>query len=188
VKKCAVVVAFIGVLALALPAAGQLYLEFAGTPIRDIPVDCSEWHELFPTFCLIHHQDDYVDNGDGVVSICDVIVLNGVRYHVDWVGPTYVLENQGTGDRRWYEPTEPLPPTNPVCSFWHMVYPDFCTSHHVDGWDDNGDDVVSECDFIWIDGIAWHVVEVGLDITVTEEPSPAEQTSWGHVKSLFSIF
>lgn len=188
-KHCAVVVALVGIVALAVPAGAQLHLEFAGSPIRNIPVGCSEWHELFPNFCVIHHQDAYQDNGDGVVSVCDIIVLSGTRYHVDWVGPTYELEDMVTSDRVWYEPTDPFPPTNPVCSTWHQVAPDFCMAKHVDGWEDgNHDGVLNECDTVWIGGRAWHVAAVNLDITVTEEPSPVSHETWGVIKHLFSTF
>jgi hypothetical protein len=189
VKHCAAIVALVGIVALAVPAGAQMYLDFAGSPIRSIPADCSEWHELFPNFCTIHHQDAYEDNGDGIVSVCDIIILGGVRYHVDWAGPTYELEDMLTGERVWYEPTDPTFPTNPVCSTWLQVAPDFGWAHHVDGWEDgNGDQVLSECDTVWIGGRPWHVAVVNLDITVTEEPSPVAPASWSAIKHLFGTF
>jgi len=190
VKHCAAIVAIVGIAALAMPAGAQLYLDFAGSPIRDsVPADCSEWHELFPSFCVIHHQDAYEDNGDGIVSPCDVIVLNGIRYHVDWVGPTFELEDLNTGERVWYEPTDPNPYATGVCSMWHQVAPDFCLAHHLDAWEDgNEDGILNECDTVWIGGREWHVAVVNLDITVTEEPSPVSHKSWSVIKSLFSTF
>ncbi len=183
------VVALVAVVALAAPAGAQLHLEFAGSPIRDaVPGICSEWHELFPNFCTIHHQDGYEDNGDGVVSVCDVIILSGTRYHVDWVGPTYELEEIATGAHVYYEPTELPPPTNPFCSIWHQVAPNFCLAQHVDEWIDNGDGVLSECDIVWIGGLEYHVASINLDITVTEEPSPVSNATWGAIKHLFSTF
>jgi hypothetical protein len=184
-KHCAVIVALVGIVALAVPAGAQLYLDFAGSPIRDsVPMNCSEWHELFPNFCVVHHQDAYEDNGDGVVSVCDIIFLNGIRYHVDWVGPTYELEDMNTGNRVWYEPTG-----DPYSMPWHQVAPDFCLTAHLDQWiDENADGILSECDTVWVGGTEWHVAVVNLDITVSEEPSPVAPESWGTIKHLFSTF
>jgi len=194
-RHCAMIAALLGVLALAQPAVGQMYLEFAGATSGDIPANCSEWQELHPTFGLIHHQDEYIDNGDGNVSVCDQIVLEGVQYHVDWVGPTYVVEQSTAGideperqETRWYEPTELIPPANPVCSTWHQVHPGFCQNEHVDDWLDFGDGVVSVGDVVWFGDVAWVVVEVNLDIAVTESPSPAYSETWSVIKHLFATF
>ena len=184
-KHWAAIVAFLGIVALAVPAGAQLYLDFAGSPIRDgVPMDCSEWHELFPNFCVIHHQDAYEDDGGGTVSVCDIIVLDGTRYHVDWVGPTYELEDIATGDKAYYEPTG-----DPYSMPWHQVAPDFCQTAHVDEWiDANFDGLLSECDIVWIGGVQYHLVSINLDITVTEQPSAVDHESWGVIKHLFSTF
>ncbi|MBM3308122.1 MAG: hypothetical protein FJY74_07345 [Candidatus Eisenbacteria bacterium] len=192
-RNCFALFALLGVIALAMPAGAQIYLDFAGSPVagvaRDaIPGNCSEWHELFPNFCVIHHQDDYVDNGDGIVSVCDVIILSGMRYHVDWVGPTYELENVTTGEMSYWEPTVLPPLPNPYCSVWHQVAPDFCFAAHVDEWQDNGDGRLSECDIVWIGGFPYHVASINLDITVSEEPSPTGPQSWSKIKGLFRTF
>jgi hypothetical protein len=184
-NKCAVFLAVACVLAVAAPGAAQLYLEFAGSPIRDnVPVDCSEWHELWPNFCVIHHQDAYQDNGDGAVSVCDVITLNGTRYHIDWVGPTYELENVSTSERSWWEPTG-----HPIDDPWHQVAPLYCVTMPVIEWlDENWDGELSECDLVFIGGAWHHIAAINLDITVTEEPSPTNHETWSAIKSLFRTF
>ena len=51
------------------------------------------------------------------------------------------------------------PPAN--CATWHEISPAFCTDHHQDGFEDNGDGVVSVCDYITLDNSRYHVVNVG---------------------------
>ncbi|MBD3349746.1 MAG: hypothetical protein GF400_11205, partial [Candidatus Eisenbacteria bacterium] len=53
------VVMALTVLALAIPAGAQMYLEFGGPPVRvdyTIPPNGSQWHELYPVFCTPHIQ------------------------------------------------------------------------------------------------------------------------------------
>jgi len=176
----------VALLAFAAPAGAQMYLELGSAPVRDaIPPDCSDWHELHPNFCAVHHQDAYEDDGDGEVSVCDAIIIDGTRYHIDWVGPTYYLVETSTADVMFCEPTIPDPGDDPTCEIWHEVAPDFCMEHHVDGWEDNGDQVLSPCDLVLIDGSWWHVEEIRLDITVSEEPSPVEGSTWSKIKDFF---
>lgn len=169
--------------ALAVPAAAQMYLESGGPPIRyddSIPPDGSQWHELAPVFCNVHVQNSYEDNGDAVVSECDVIVIDGIRNHVDWAGPTYYLVAAEAPDERWLEPGE-------IPDEWHEVAPNFCTYWQVLDWlDEDLDGGISFCDMVLFSDGWWHVEDVRLDITVTEEPSPVEPTTWGKVKSFFA--
>jgi hypothetical protein len=179
----------LAVLAVAVPAGAQYYMEYQGmsthVPTRSLPGDCSTWHELYPNFCLPHHQDGYTDNGDGVVSACDNITLDGVTYHVDWAGPTYILE--GPGGSSYWEPVGSVG-TDPVCSTWHQVHPNFCMIGHVDVWEDTDQSgTVTTCDYVTVGGITYHVVSVELDIQISVT-SPVDQASWGRIKSLFSTF
>ena len=179
-------VSVLAMLAVAVPAGAQYNMEYQGTPTRDLPANCSTWHELYPNFCLPHHQDGYTDNGDGAVSACDNIVLDGITYHVDWAGPTYILELPGGGTSYW----EPVGSggTDPVCSTWHQVHPDFCMIGHVDHWEDTDQNgTVTGCDYVTVGGITYHVVSVELDIQISVT-SPVDQASWGRIKSLFSTF
>ena len=48
------------------------------------------------------------------------------------------------------------------CSTWHELYPTFCNYHHQDAYTDNGDGVISACDFITFDGgLPQHIDWVG---------------------------
>jgi hypothetical protein len=181
-------------IAFSLPAKSgapvQRHLDLATPGPRlpgGIPADCSTWHELYPAFCALHHQDSFEDNGDGLLSPCDFIELSGIRYHIVWVGPTYFLQNLGDGGLATFEPTTPQP-GNPTCQIWHDIGPSsFCQERHVDNWDDSdqsGD--VSACDVVILNGKPYHVERVGLNIIIEPaDPTSVEQNTWGRIKSLF---
>ncbi len=182
--RMCIAMAVVGLLVLAVPATGQLYLEFGAAPVRDpIPPDGSPWHELFPNFCIMHTQTGYGDNGDGVVSVCDMIYIGGQPYHIIWTGPTYYLRHEGTGEPRFTEPTVTDPGGNPTGEIWHEVAPNFCDEWEIEDWEDNGDGIVSQCDLVWIGGEAWHIDHVRLDITVVPG-SPVEESTWGQIKAV----
>jgi len=170
------------------PAAAQtVHLELVGVPGRadmPVPLNCTVWHELHPNHCAPRHQDDYADDGDGFVSVCDRLVLDGVSYHIEWIGPTYYLEGMPGRPGKYLEPMEPGRDGSPVCETWHEVYPSFCIAHHVDGWEDNGDGFLGPCDMILLGGELWHLQEVGFNIIVTPE-SPVEHGTWGRIKDIF---
>ncbi|MBM3319885.1 MAG: hypothetical protein FJY73_04340 [Candidatus Eisenbacteria bacterium] len=167
----------------------ELHLELVPEPgktTQGIPGNCTTWHEIYPAYCTPHHQSGYEDNGDGEVSPCDIIELNGIRYHIIWAGPTYWLNCSGFETA--LEPIDPRP-GNPTCEIWHTIYPpsQYCQESHVDNWQDNGDGVVSACDYVWISGHPCHIVDVRLNITVVPDGggTATEQGSWGKVKGLF---
>ena len=170
-------------------AAGQsIHLELVGTPGRanmPVPPVCSTWHELNPSYCTVHHQTGYTDNGDGLVSVCDHIVLDGVSAHIDWVGPTYhLIPMTRPVPDKYLEPQAPGSGRSPVCETWHEIYPNYCLTHHVDGWEDNGDGLLGPCDVVQLAGEPWHVGEIGFNIIVTPD-SPVDPESWSRIKQLF---
>lgn len=160
----------------------------------------TQWHELYPLYCTGPYTlTEWKDNGDGVLSPCDTIVMVAPDEtesceHVTQV--TYTLELTPLQEPiidTWWDFTEhgtggdPL--TEPVCSYWHEVYPDFCMERHINGWDDtgNGSGKLDSCDVIIDDyGNAFHVEGVHTDIVT--EPSdgcPVDQSTWGSIKALF---
>jgi hypothetical protein len=150
--------------------------------------NCSTWHELYPNFCVNHHQDSYNDNGDGTVSPCDEIVLDGVVWHISWVGPTYYLTCYPPGEPPvpviWEPNLGPHDPGSPVCETWEEVMPAFGDQHHVDEWADNDGSLnLSICDEIWSDGLLYHVDDIRLNIIVVPPGTPVEETTWGKLKS-----
>jgi len=172
----------------ATPGAAQddKSLELLVPALRDdVPPDCSSWRELYPMHGAIVHQDGYVDDGDGAISACDHITLDGQEYHIELVGPTYHLVQPGTRQEAYMEPRVPTDGRNPMCEIWHEVYPDWCNEWHVDGWEDDGSGDVSVCDWVFINGIMWHIEEIGLNIYVVPQ-SPVEPTTWGKIKAFVS--
>jgi hypothetical protein len=157
----------------------------------------TQWHELWPIFCREYHLSSWEDNGDGILSYCDTIDMyekpdgEPRDYHVENVTITlYVtpglndLVGNGFGK---LPPGEPMyieheggydlgVLTDPIGSQWHEIYPDFCTSYNLTGWDDNGGNVLDFCDYILLANewtkqeTTWHVEEVAVDIIVTSEP------------------
>lgn len=167
----------------------QMNLELVSTPealTAGVPPDCSTWHEIYPAYCINHHQDGFEDNGDSLLSPCDIIVLDGVDWHVVWVGPTYWLNCDPTTPPAGYEPQDPWNGEDPTGQTWHEVYPNFCENGLVESWLDNGDGVVSVCDFVVIGGVTCHIDEIGLNIIVERDPTATEGSSWGGVKKKFS--
>jgi hypothetical protein len=210
---CLIGVAFLCVLALpddeartgGLPP--QLFIELmqstSGVPgkpglpgfnVGGIPPDCSSWHELHPTFCTTYHQDEYRDNGDGVVGVCDIIVLNTIPYHVISAGPTYwttctAPSGPPTGPII-FEPTQPPTGGNPICETWHEVYPNFCQQIHIDSWQDaNQNGVLDVCDEVDVQTpsgpVVYHIDRIECDVTVEPVPvTPNQESTWGKIKSL----
>jgi hypothetical protein len=164
----------------------QLHLDLVGAVSDVVPPDCSVWQELFPSYPLPHHQDGYEDNGDGVISPCDYIILDGVRYHVTWTGPTYFttcLHN----NQHYLEPTAPQTGEDPTCEIWQQVYPTF-TQYHIDDWyDGNTNGLLDVCDIAVVLEINeyLHIDSIGVDIIVEPVPTATEESTWGTVKKLF---
>ncbi|MGB2853539.1 MAG: CARDB domain-containing protein, partial [Dehalococcoidia bacterium] len=193
-------------------AAPKKYLHPAETPLDPLePIEkpiCPDWHELYPAYCNQYQLSDWEDNGDGVLSPCDNIVLTDkttgeeVLHHVDEMTVTILVSSEQP------EIGEEVPVLQaveeaylefvggyeevaramkePVCTYWHLVYPEFCPDYHIAGWDDNGDGYLNYCDYILLDDVEtgkgwwWHVEEVTWDIIVSpvEPVSPCTYVVW----------
>jgi hypothetical protein len=158
-----------------------------------IPANCSNWHELYPNYCVNHHQSGYEDtNGDGVVSVCDNIieVPYSLCWHIDQVFTTYFFSPVVGGSTSVGETPRP-PGETPVCDNWHIIsdYPpfSFCQSVHIDNWEDtNQNGVLDVCDNVQIGGIWYHIDKIGCDVKTSFNPATkAKPSSWGWLKSLF---
>lgn len=165
---------------------------FGATATNAVPGNCSVWHELYPNYCAPHHQTNYEDNGDGVVSVCDFIYLDGVCFHIDWVGPTYYMTRltpapqvQGAA-----EPVTTNSGEDPVCETWHWVWPNYCDEFHVDSWYDNGNHILDPCDeidHVLQTGVTevWHIDRIALNIKVSLGPTESRPSTWGRLKTLY---
>jgi hypothetical protein len=198
------VLAALGTIGLAVASRGpatataqgtQIFLDYNNGPVNwdplvpwPIPPFCTTWHEITPAFCMTHHTDDYSDNGDGVVSVCDIIVLNGIPYHVDEVGPTLYLDCGLI--------MEPADPTwvggNPYNTQWLQLHPTYDpTPIDLAGWYDvDGSGGLNVCDNIQVPGGAiCHVKRIGCNIRVSPVPNATEESTWGKIKGAFeSLF
>jgi hypothetical protein len=152
------------------------------------PPFCAQWHEISPDFCKDWHQVGYEDNGDGVVSVCDYIILQQapappIRFHIDEVGPTVYLDCNGV----IMEPADPAwDGGNPYNTQWQVLYPT-AGVYDLGGWADNGNGTLDVCDFVTIPGIGdCHVKRVGCNIRVSVPPTGTDLGTWGKVKGIFS--
>ncbi len=173
----------------------QLFLDWSNGPSNWDPSQpwvpppfCSIWHEISPDFCKEWHQVGYEDNGDGVVSACDYIILQNapappVRFHIDSFGPTVYLDCGGA----IMEPaTLGWLGGDPYTTQWQMLYPTQGI-YDLGGWADNGDNTLSVCDYVTIPGVGnCHVKRIGCDIRVSVVPTGTENSTWGKMKGLFS--
>ncbi len=133
-----------------------------------------------------YHCYDWVDNGDGVLSHCDQLFLawetvageprrdtTCYKMHVSEV--TVTLDLRGPlpdkPDTKYVEYSgggETLHPdslnralSDPVCTYWHEVWPEFCPWWHIHSWHDNTNGELDSCDTVDIVPVEkWHVVAV----------------------------
>ena len=135
---------------------------------------CIWWHELYPNYCNEYHCDSWIDtNKDGKLSPSDLIDFDGdpKKWYVEDVTITIAVTNETDVMYLEFEGgydqiNQAI--TNPVCTWWHEIYPTFCPSFHIVNWIDNGNGELDFCDYIQFDGDPrwWHVEEVGTDIII----------------------
>jgi hypothetical protein len=177
------------------PAPNAKYLHSTGGLFNLTEPIGTQWHELIPIFSREYHLSSWEDNGDGILSYCDTISMyekpdgEPRNYHVENVTITLFVT--------WtpYGPTDPvLPPgpmyielkggynasvlMNPEGTWWHEIYPKFCTTYNLTAWGEDLNDVLDSGDHILLvnqgtkDQADWRVEEVAVDIIVTPEPPP----------------
>jgi hypothetical protein len=158
----------------------------------------TQWHELHPNYCTGPYTlIDWRDNGDGVLSHCDTVLMQAPDMTESWehvVEVTYTVELTPVAEpiieNFWdydYHEQASDPLEDPVCSWWVEIYPDFGVDHHIISWEDNGNDTLDFCDMV-VDhyGFEYHVEGVHTDM-VTEPPggSATDRSTWSKIKSLF---
>ncbi|UCD16418.1 MAG: thrombospondin type 3 repeat-containing protein, partial [Candidatus Zixiibacteriota bacterium] len=122
----------------------------------------SFWHELWPTYCNEWEVTRWGDNGDDILNYCDTLDFTDPNTgwtsseHVQWVGPTIVVTDpQFPDDTIYLDLLDPYPPHDlmiydPVGTFWHEVYPNYCVVYQVVWWLDNGNGYLDYCDEIGV--------------------------------------
>jgi hypothetical protein len=204
IKKIFALAAAALVLVLVGPVVAQnapTHLDYVeqGPAKQTIPPDGTMWHELVPVFCQQWQQTAYLDNGDGMISICDWMNLTDPNtgavngFHIEWVGPTYWLD--ANGDGTWdpdndeiYEPTLPYDDVIEVCDMWEMIYPIQEPDWHVTAWEDTDQNgVPNACDWVWLGAIGFHIIDVTVNVRVGPPGDPVviEQSTWGQIKDLY---
>jgi len=151
------------------------------------------WHEVIPEYCNVYLlvQWDFWedDNCNGVLDVCDDIWLLNVTggepqgEPEDWhvVDITYdLILNEKISD--------------PMSTYWQEIYPDYDIWYVIDGWTDNGDEILSPCDYINITDVIggpteeYHVENVTLTINITnpqQEPYLFEYIGDGTIEDMY---
>ena len=132
------------------------------------------WHELYPVFCNLYNCTSWIDtNDDGTISPGDFVDFDGKpkEWYVEDVTATIRVTNETEEmylefEGGYEQINQAI--TNPVCTWWHEIYPTFCPMYHIVDWQDNGNGYLDFCDYIQFEGDPriWHVEEVGTDIII----------------------
>ncbi|MDH5779143.1 MAG: hypothetical protein OEZ29_00945, partial [Candidatus Bathyarchaeota archaeon] len=109
---------------------------------------------------------EWWDNCNGVLDRCDNITLGGELCHVEDLAIDLIL-NKKIAD--------------PVCTYWHEIYPEYSNWYHIVGWEDNDDGLLSPCDQITMSLQGGPVKEYHVEyVTVTINIShPLYPEEWG---------
>jgi len=154
----------------------ELKLPYYEPGIVDQPY-FSLWHEVWPSYCNVYNLTSWDQNPpNGVLDPCDVVDLTNMSdlslswWHVEDVATDIILREKIT---------------EPICTWWHEIYPEFCTWRHLTSWEDNqlegeiGYNLLSpgdQIDMVEKDSLnkSWYYVDrvtVTLNVTLNSEPS-----------------
>jgi len=151
-----------------------------------------EWHELYPSYCNFHDttswEEPIEDAFPGRLSPGDQIDMVNLTtqetkwYYVDRVTFTMLVANETDPDDWMYieykGPFETMYDikTTVINSTWHEVYPVYCPSFNITGWQDNCNGVLDSCDYIELHDLYadlyygwWHVEDLAIDIILNEK-------------------
>ncbi len=171
----------------------------------------TSWHELYPAYCETWTFTSWEDNGNNYLDPSDQIDLTNditeeVRwYHVDRVTVTMLLMHELSGeliyveykDEAWNPPLEPYPNPpilNPICTWWHEVWPVYHgvlgpgNPYHIGDWIDNGNGYLDVCDYIMFDpwpGEYWHVEDYATDLILNEKVMDPIYIEWHELYPAF---
>ena len=165
----------------------------------------TEWHELYPEYCNRYRLSSWEDtDGNGVVDYCDEIKLTNLdtgamaEYHVEGVTVTIKVMNKQTNETMYVEfegDIDEFPFTQPVCTMWHEVYPEYCRWYHLSSWEDtdmsghiNPSDQIDMTPIAPTGPVEWyHVGAVKTDILVTRKPTPPKPVGGLHILTPLDI-
>ena len=182
-----------------------IHMYFTGPPEANLSYEpvCTNWHELHPNYCQMWHLTGWEDNGDGLLSPSDQINMTNIdteeiqHFHVDRITYTLNLSNQINPTLRKFIEFKGLPEAenpieNPICTFWHEVYPNYCNVYHIINWTDDGDGILDFCDLIDLQNVntsvtcTWHVDGVSTDIILRWKMAEPIGTWWHELHPNYS--
>jgi hypothetical protein len=171
---------------------------------------CTWWRQLWECGNL-YHIIEYEDNNDGVISTCDYIKVELTEaygqqlpdpieswLHIEWVTLTLKLRKIGFSDSMFVEFSGGIDSLarvvgqNPICTWWHEVWPEECKWWHIEDWKDNTSGSLDICDTLKIvhsgpppETLWVHVEDIATDIWVVSQDPPGysipTMTEWGLV-------
>lgn len=172
---------------------------------------CTWWRQLWECSNL-YHIIEYEDNTDGVISTCDYIKVELTEaygqpvtppieswLHIEWVTLTLKLRKIGFSDSMFVEFSGGIDSLNrvvgqnPICTWWHEVWPEECRWWHIGDWGDNGSGSLDICDTLTIvrpeaeppETLVVHVEDIATDIWVIYQDPPGygipTMIEWGLV-------
>ena len=183
--RCVIALVVLALVVMAVPAGADEVFELTA-PIRGYdptwPPDGSTWHTLHPPefFCTDGTQTGHDDtDGDGNISFCDNIQIDGVWKHVEWIGPTIRIRSvePGRQDVKYIEPVDGR-------QFqYHEVSPVYCNIITTTT------PIESVCQIVWVEAPPedvgeWHVEAIETNIR-TNGGSPVEKSTWSRIKDWF---
>ena len=156
---------------------------------------CTYWHGIYPPwlYCTIWHcvavlnyggpnldpgdklRIEYVEGHDSVwVLVEEVTITLKLVREVEPFDSMYVEYGGGYDSLYLVDPIH-----NPVCTWWHEVWPNWCVWWHIDQI--IPEPPIQTCKVIIINGEPWHVVDVATDILVQSigDPTVPTMTQWG---------
>lgn len=159
------------------------------------------FHELYPQYCQEFaltswedvNQTGHLNGGDQI----DMINLTGGEVHwfyVDRVtytlrvklnpedpqSPEMYIEYKGTYDNETLR-------YNPICSYWHEVYPVYGPLFHIKNYQDTGQPIgLSFCDWVQFDdNVWWHIEDAATDLILNEKIADPTGTYWNELHPVF---
>jgi hypothetical protein len=152
--------------------AQRMYIEYKGPfatmyDVKTAPFG-SLWHEIYPVYCPVYEIVEWEDNCNGVLSYCDNLTLFDLNtqamsyWHVEELSIDIILNEKIT---------------DPTCTYWKQLYPQFGSIYHIIDWTDDGDELLSPRDEVYLNPgpIAPYVVtDVTLTLNVSRLGNPAQ--------------
>jgi hypothetical protein len=149
-----------------------MYIEYKGPfetmyDVKTAPLG-SLWHEVYPVYCPVFQIVGWEDNCNGVLSYCDYLTLFDPEtqittfWHVEELSIDIILNEKIT---------------DPTCTYWDELHPEFGNVYHIIGWEDDGDRLLSPKDEVYLEPgpiTPSTVTDVTLTLFVSLVDEPAQ--------------